>query len=179
MKSTDDIVAELRVAFPQEDVKQRTDNSGTFDYIEQADVMNRLFDATGGVFDIRIDSAPSLVTYPKVKTGESQVCWMATVTLVIPGLGSRSNVGTSKVLNEDSPKAAVTDAIKKAATLFGVALHLYEKEGREIDSRGRGQGQGPGGILAGTKNDSGAQCSSCNCPNGAYHTKNCKARQAA
>ena len=53
----------------------------------------------------------------------------ALVTLSLPGLGSRQHIGVQAVeanSGEDViAKGAVTDALKKAATLFGVGLELY------------------------------------------------------
>lgn len=53
--------------------------------------------------------------------------------LVIPGLGTRSAWGSKTVLGgaseqESIYKAAATDALKKAASLFGFALELYDDE---------------------------------------------------
>lgn len=184
-KTTAEIVAALLEHFPAEEIHQRPDG---YDYIDQAAIMHRLIECTDGVFDIEITDGPKLVTYPKPKTGESVAIWQANVKLTIPGLGSRTNVGTATCVNEDSAKSAVTDGIKKAATLFGVALHLYAKAERaQVSNQGqRGQGNRPqaarpagqtpaGGILAGTIND-GGQCPSCHCPNGKYHTPKCQAR---
>jgi hypothetical protein len=51
--------------------------------------------------------------------------------LTIPGFGSRTGFGSKTVIGgaseqESMYKAASTDALKKAATLFGIALDLYE-----------------------------------------------------
>jgi hypothetical protein len=50
------------------------------------------------------------------------------VALTIPGLGTREHIGVQAVEErggEDLVKGAITDALKKAATLFGVGLELY------------------------------------------------------
>ena len=169
------------------DIHQRPDG---YDYIDQERIMRRLIECTEGVFDIDVTSGPNLVSYPNVKTGEMKYMWQANVRLTIPGLGSRTNVGTAMALNEDSPKSAVTDGIKKAATLFGVALHLYAKA-EHSQNQGRGQGnraqqynQGnrgqmpSGGSIAGTLNEAG-QCPSCHAPTGKYHSSKCQARSQA
>jgi len=44
----------------------------------------------------------------------------------------------------DDLKAAATDALKKAATLFGVGLHLYGDETEEPSQPGNGNGNGNG-----------------------------------
>jgi len=45
----------------------------------------------------------------------------------------------------DDLKAAATDALKKAATLFGVGLHLYSDETEEPSQPGNGNGNGSNG----------------------------------
>ena len=178
---TTEIVTALREPFPQTDIKKRP--GGGYEYIDQENIMSRLLDATGGVFDITINEGPKLVTYPKPSTGETLVCWLATVTLTIPGLGSRTNVGTSQALNEDAPKSAVTDAIKKAATLFGVALQLYEKDApTPAQSRTQPNAQGTGKTTTShatghTVNSSGSQCTYCRAPDGKAHLKTCPTLQ--
>lgn len=51
--------------------------------------------------------------------------------LTIPGLGSREQFGSSELLGgsseqSESFKSAATDCLKKCASLFGIALELYE-----------------------------------------------------
>ena len=49
--------------------------------------------------------------------------------LTIPGLGTRAGIGVTTIepgAGEDNLKGASTDALKKAATLFGVGLDLYD-----------------------------------------------------
>ena len=47
----------------------------------------------------------------------------------------------------DDLKAAATDALKKAASLLGVGLHLYEKTGvHSAGAKGNGDGKGNGGA---------------------------------
>jgi hypothetical protein len=55
----------------------------------------------------------------------------ARVRLTLPGCGSREHIGVQVIRErdgEDMYKGAITDALKKAATLFGVGLELYEDE---------------------------------------------------
>jgi hypothetical protein len=128
------IIQKLREHFPAEVIKQRPDDG--YSYIDQEVIMNRLMDATEGEFDVDVVSGPTLTSYPKPKTGEAIAVWVATVKLTIPGVGSRSHVGCARALTDDSAKAAVTDGLKKAATLFGVGLQLYVKP-----AKGAPQGQ--------------------------------------
>lgn len=68
--------------------------------------------------------------YGLTSSQEPRVLLMATVALTIPGVDTRSHVGV-QVVNagsggEDLWKGAVSDGIKKAATLFGLGKELYE-----------------------------------------------------
>jgi hypothetical protein len=51
--------------------------------------------------------------------------WFVRRTLTIAGLGSRDGIGTDLALSVGRVEAAETDAGKRAAVEFGVALHLY------------------------------------------------------
>lgn len=112
------MTARLMARFPDEAVKQRVGGGGKrLDYVEGHTVIHRLIDATGNRFDFRVlslDQKGDLLT--------------ALVELTIPGLGSRQHIGVQRVApgaGEDLTKGAITDALKKAATLFGVGLELY------------------------------------------------------
>lgn len=115
----------LREPFPKEKVKQRDGARGMrFDYVEGGDIMERLIEATDNFYGWRITSLEI------INDGKSLApYWMCRGTLSIPGIGDRDGVGTSVLLNEDAAKSAVTDALKRAAVLFGVALHLYLDNG--------------------------------------------------
>jgi len=112
----------LTAPMPKEAVKQRVIGGGMkADYVDLATVVRRLNRATGNNWSNTIDKV-----------------WMegnkslALVTITIPGLGSRSHIGVQAVdakAGEDAvAKGAISDAIKKAATLFGVALDLYGED---------------------------------------------------
>jgi hypothetical protein len=110
--------------FPKEAVKQRPGGgSKMLDYIDGTAIIRRLNDATGNNWSFhltRLEWHADLL--------------MATGELTIPGMGTRTGIGVQKVSErggEDLVKGASTDALKKAATLFGVALELY---GPDIES---------------------------------------------
>lgn len=103
--------------FPQQAIKQRRGANGVaLSYVEAHTVIRRLVEATGNEFDFRvlgIDIQDNLV--------------MATVELAI-GNSKRQQVGTVRMNggnNDDAVKAAISDGLKKAATLFSVGLELY------------------------------------------------------
>ncbi len=116
--SEQSITAKLMQPFPPEAIKTRQGGGNSrLSYVEGHTVIHRLIDATANHFDLRvlnIEQKGDLLT--------------ALVELTIPGLGSRQHMGVQKVSErggEDLVKGAITDAMKKAATLFGVGLELY------------------------------------------------------
>ena len=105
--------------FPESAIKQRQGGGGRMlSYLQGHTVIHRLIEATANQFDV-------VVTDLK-REGDLM---LATVALTIPGLGTRQHIGVQVMSNtaggEDVVKGAITDAIKKAATLFGVGLELY------------------------------------------------------
>lgn len=132
----------LEAPFPEHAIKQRQGGGGSrFSYVEGFTIIRRLNEATGGTWDWAIKSFEFRPLPPLTdrKTGELKEQSLVVVTgeLTIPGLGTRSGVGVQKVSEsggEDLVKGASTDALKKAATLFGVALDLYgpDYEGGEV-----------------------------------------------
>lgn len=104
--------------FPRSAIKQRQGGGGkALSYVETHTVINRLNSATNGDWTFHV----------------RDVQWrndllMVLGELTIPGLGTRSGFGVQKVSDrggEDLVKGASSDALKKCATLFGVALELY------------------------------------------------------
>ena len=104
--------------FPKSAIKRREGRGRrTFEYIEGSTVIHRLIEATGNQWDFRLTRLE--------KHGD---LLMAVGELTIPGLGTRTGIGVQVVdekAGEDIWKGVGTDALKKAATLFGVALELY------------------------------------------------------
>lgn len=118
------IIERLNKPFPREAIKSRTiGGNRKADYVDGATVIRRLNEATDCQWDFTVDQYWS-------EPGEhGSGVTFAKVTLTIPGLGSRQHMGVQSY-NERSgedvvAKGAITDALKKAATLFGVALDLY------------------------------------------------------
>jgi hypothetical protein len=114
----------LEKPFPAEQIKQRAGSFGkSLDYIEGHAVIQRLNDAFDGQWSFEIVSHEVL---------ESEVIVRGKLTA--EGI-SKVQFGSSQVTRHketkevislaDDLKAAATDALKKAATLFGVGLHLY------------------------------------------------------
>jgi hypothetical protein len=108
--------------FPAVAIKERTVGGGRkLSYVEGHSVIHRLNEATGNRWDL------SVRAIDQMQIG-TQTIVRAHVALSIPGLGTREHIGVQAVADrsgEDLVKGAITDALKKAATLFGVGLHLY------------------------------------------------------
>jgi hypothetical protein len=112
-----DMLDALSEPFPRHAIKQREGGAGRrFDYVETQTVIRRL-NAVAGEWSFAIKSLEL--------RGDLYVC---VGSLTIPGLGTREGIGVQKVSDrggEDLVKGAASDALKKSATLFGVALDLY------------------------------------------------------
>lgn len=116
-KTAAEMLEALGKPFPKTALKQRKGGGGrSFTYVETHTVIHRLNSATNG-WDFHI----------------KDVQWRNDVLIVqgeltIHGLGTRSGFGVQQVVEragEDLVKGAASDALKKCATLFGVALELY------------------------------------------------------
>lgn len=135
----------LTQPFPPSALKQRSGGGGKMlTYVEGHTVIHRLNDATDNNWSFSVDKIE------RIEVDQNNALLMAYVTLEIPELGRRSHIGVQGVNargGEDLVKGAVTDALKKAATLFGVGLELYGPDyeagemsgpsGTEVPSRGR------------------------------------------
>jgi hypothetical protein len=119
----------LEKPFGPEQIKQREGNFGKkLDYIEGHEVIQRLNDAFDG------DWSFTMTKYEIMKETDE--------VIVIGQLNAggivKSQFGSSRITRAresgdiislaDDLKAAATDALKKAATLLGVGLHLYRNE---------------------------------------------------
>lgn len=126
--SNDQITAALGKAFAPADIKPHP-NDRNLKYIEGHTVIKRLNDATDNRWDFRLITQ-DMRPFGKTKNGAERLIITAVVELKIPNLGARQHMGV-QVVNaesggEDMWKGAITDGLKKCATLFGVALDLYE-----------------------------------------------------
>jgi hypothetical protein len=111
----------LTKPFPTSAHKQRQIQGRPFTYVEGHTVIHRLNEATGNTWSMEVKSIST------VETAENWKQVTAHVALTIPGLGTREHIGIQDVhvKGADLVKGAITDALKKAATLFGVGLELY------------------------------------------------------
>lgn len=116
-----DVAALLRRPFPQDKIKQRPVSGGYVNYVAIGDVIDRLNRAcrewNWTTTKIEYHEVPIKRDGKLVPT----LCAHVTGVLAIPGLGVRGAVGTAPCENNEDPaKIAESDAIKRAATMFGV-----------------------------------------------------------
>lgn len=129
--------AVLTKAFPHEAIKQRKASDGkALSYVAGHTVIHRLNDATPE-WEFTIKNISTSVI-GKDKNGEDVVLIQAHVALTLPGMGTREHIGVQSVFarsGEDLYKGAITDGLKKAATLFGVGLELYGPDYEDDDGQ--------------------------------------------
>ncbi len=147
----------LERSFAPEQIKQRQGNFGqTLDYIEGHAVIERLNEAFEGDWSFEI-------TWQHIGDDEVLIMGRLAATGII-----KEQFGSSKVTRNrddnsvisigDDLKSATTDALKKAATLLGIGLHLYHSH-QPYHSTGanyhnhhdKGNGNGGGNGRATTK----------------------------
>jgi len=121
----------LEKPFDPDQIKQREGNFGkTLDYVEGHSIIQRLNDA----FDANWSFAILKHEITK-ETDEVIVLGELSANGIVKTQFGSSRITRARESGEmislsDDLKAAATDALKKAATLLGVGLHLYSSDGR-------------------------------------------------
>lgn len=114
---------ELTKPFPENCLKTRKGGgNSTLTYIPGHLIIRRLNEATGN------DWTFCVVSETETPQPDGKILIKVRVALTIPGHGTREGIGVQIVSEkggEDLYKGALTDAVKKAATFFGVGLELY------------------------------------------------------
>ena len=166
-------LSDLMKPFGGNDVKSRKGGGGkTFAYVAGKDILGRVIEATRSEFDwtiLKIRYSPGLIRL-NTQTSETYTTpgvWLVHGRLNIPEMGSKDGIGTAIEENEDAAKAAETDAFKRCATKFGIALDI---EGAAATPPTTGV---PSGVM-GAINTSAGLCPYCNCPAGKPHTRTCQ-----
>ncbi len=138
-----DALRVLSEPFSPDAVKMRSGGGGKrLSYVEAHTVIRRLnrLHEFGLTWDW-------VVTHEDVKkVGEGEELMVVRGVLTIPGMGSREGYGVQRISargGEDLVKGASSDALKKAATLFGVGLELYGPDYEEDQEKPRQQAQRP------------------------------------
>jgi len=122
-RSAEDILEFLGKPFRPELIKSRRIGGRDVCYLPIAAVTERLNKAAGN-WTWRVVSVTT-ESMPLTRKGETVDVPVVTVigSLEIPGLGVREGVGTHPCEGtEDAAKSAASDALKRAASLFGVPL---------------------------------------------------------
>lgn len=151
----------LAAPFAPEDILSRDGPGGRrLAYVSGEKVVRRLLEAAP-------DFTWEILSVAHTEDARGKKLWQVRGRLSIPGLGSRDGIGTQLDETEDSVKGAAKDALKVAASLFGVALDLYSQE-RKAPATRTAQG-----MTGRTLNDTGSPCPSCHAPDGKHHSSNC------
>lgn len=111
----------LRRPFHPSVLKQKPVDGGMVSYVDIGNVIERLNKAAP-VWHWKVTGI-EIHTMPIKRKGQHVPTQVIHVTgeLTIPGLGSRQGIGTEPCeRSEDAGKIAESDAIKRAATMFGV-----------------------------------------------------------
>lgn len=133
------ILNDLARPFPNMAVKQRKGRGATtLDYLEGHTVIHRLNEATDGNWQWEILELSEFTTVGR--DGKEEQVLRCHGRLTIPPFGPREHIGVQGMSNasmggEDIVKGAVTDALKKAATLYGMGLELYGDNYEHISAK--------------------------------------------
>lgn len=129
------ILSDLSVPFDPALKRQRTvqgpHGPRQLDYYDLMTVVDRL-NAVAPGWNCAVKSQ-DIRPFGQTNRGtDDRLMLIAVVSLYIPGVGTREHMGV-QVVNatsggEDMWKGAISDAIKKAATLFGVGRELYGED---------------------------------------------------
>lgn len=130
-------------AIPKKDIKERSAGyNKKLSYVSGATVINLLNEAFNYRWSFVIKDVQTVASIPrrnKDGTLEEQSPYVQVLgQLILPDLGIvKEQYGTKILLGgaseqEGAAKAAATDALKKCATLVGIALELYETD--EVDA---------------------------------------------
>lgn len=120
-RTPSDVASLLKRPFAANVVRSRKIAGRDIDYISIDDVVDRLNRAClewhWNISNVQILTMPLKRREGTVDTPVAQVIG----TLEIPGLGKRQGIGTAPMEGtEDATKAAASDALKKASSLFGI-----------------------------------------------------------
>jgi hypothetical protein len=113
-------------------IKTRRGPSGkTFSYIEGAEYIRRLNEAFDGQWSFEVVEH---MVRPREVVVLGKITAEGCVKSAFGGTAITMNGQTGEPMNlADDLKAAATDALKKAASLFGVGLHLHSPEAGRAD----------------------------------------------
>jgi len=112
--------------FTPEQIRQREGRGGTrLDYLETHSVIARLNEAFGGAWSFEV-LAHEVTETEAIVHGRLSAGGVTKTAFGGSDIARHRDSGKSVSIADDL-KSAASDALKKAATLFGVGLHLYDK----------------------------------------------------
>lgn len=128
----DEAITKLEEPLKKDWIKQRKVGGNTLDYIEGTRVIEILNQAFSYQWSFEIISYKLIEAEPW-KNQEQGKYALLIGQLTVPGLGVKQAPGTKTVIGrtdtqESVFKAAMTDSLKKCATLFGIGKELYLDE---------------------------------------------------
>ena len=137
--------------FSSEQIRQREGRGGkTLDYLETHVVITRLNEAFSGQWSFEVlaheVTETEAIVHGKLSAGG------VTKTAFGGSDIARHKESQKPVSIADDLKSAASDSLKKAATLFGIGLHLYDKPQRPPAARQQPTQTRPGQIRPGTVN---------------------------
>jgi hypothetical protein len=132
-------VAKLTAEFPKNLIKRKP-GAGNKRYVDAYVVIHRLNEATGYNWEFRVVSLEFRKEWATVKGGRKDAM-TALVEMELPGMGKRQHIGV-QVMEEGAgedvaAKGAITDGLKKVASLFGVGTELYTDAVEEWEDKER------------------------------------------
>jgi len=139
----DDVISALSKPFPAEVLRERPGrNNMVLTYVPGHHVIRRLNEVLGlgwnwevishiiGKREVIVHGRLTVYLMEPYRTNISRDGWgsstVSFVTEVDPATGHKVSTGVPICMG-DEVKSAATDALKKAATHFGVGLHLYDR----------------------------------------------------
>lgn len=145
MKDPNEIKSILARPFPAEALRERKGGGGrTFTYIGHDTATRRLIEATDNAYDWHL-------TNTIFREDGGRTTMIVSGMLCIEGLGCREGTGVQAIQpngGEDQYKGAESDAIKRAAMRFGMAIDLY---GEDIEGQIAEEQEQRVGVAAATQ----------------------------
>lgn len=130
-------MAVLTAPFAENELKSRpVPGVGVKRYVPGAAVVSRVLAATGNMHEwqiVKIEHLDAIMITKwdakKRATVEAvrPAHWICHGRLALPGLGSKDDIGSAVDDSEEGAKSAATDAFKRCAKQFGVALHIDDE----------------------------------------------------
>jgi hypothetical protein len=131
-------IAKLTAPFPKELIKVKP-GRGRSRYVDAYVVIHRLNESTGYNWEFKVIQTEYRPQWVTMLDGKKKDAMTALVEMTLPGMGSRQHMGVQVMepgAGEDAAaKGAVTDGLKKVASLFGVGTELYTDGVEDLEDK--------------------------------------------